>query len=223
MTSLPPTVIICNSRKGNKYLYDGITNKIYRIQNSEKLFSLSKNLSSFLSSDKFELLPHDFSDKQTLGNFSESSIAISGNLLLVIEITQNCNLRCKYCAYSGKYFYERKHCNKSINPTIIEKVIKIFKNMAKSSQIIGITFYGGEPLLKKDLLIKTIKILKQEIDSNKLWVNIVTNGTLLDPMFFGKIKQLCEENFFLAFLLMVQQKFMIDIGELKTMKQLINL
>jgi len=198
MTSLPPTVIICNSRKGNKYLYDGITNKIYRIQNSEKLFSLSKNLSSFLSSDKFELLPHDFSDKQTLGNFSESSIAISGNLLLVIEITQNCNLRCKYCAYSGKYFYERKHCNKSINPTIIEKVIKIFKNMAKSSQIIGITFYGGEPLLKKDLLIKTIKILKQEIDSNKLWVNIVTNGTLLDPMFFGKIKQLCEENFFFS-------------------------
>lgn len=40
--------------------------------------------------------------------------------LLILQVTQNCNLRCKYCVYSGSYS-NRVHTNKRMNFEIAKR------------------------------------------------------------------------------------------------------
>ena len=43
--------------------------------------------------------------------------------IYTIEITQQCNLRCKYCCYSGEYHNRRKHNNSEISWETLEQCI----------------------------------------------------------------------------------------------------
>lgn len=90
------------------------------------------------------------------------------NLLLhlaVVEITNNCNLRCKHCYgfFSG---------NKIIN-------ISNFQNICQQLSLLGvntITLTGGEPLIMGRGIKKYIKISKEHFKT----VNLTTNGTLIN-------------------------------------------
>lgn len=91
----------------------------------------------------------------------------------IIHLTDNCNLNCKYC-------YEKKR-NKDIDFSNITKVIdREIENKSKSSIIY---FYGGEPLLKKDIIKSTIEYAKNKKSKTKFYYGITTNGTLLDDEF----------------------------------------
>ena len=59
----------------------------------------------------------------------------------IVHLTQACNLRCKYC-------YENKK-EKEIEFNKIQLLID--NEINEKSDYSVITFYGGEPLLKKDL------------------------------------------------------------------------
>jgi len=59
-----------------------------------------------------------------------------------LHLTEKCNLRCKYC-------YEEKGC-KELSFEDIKNIFDLaIKNNDKKPNI---TFFGGEPLLKKDLI-----------------------------------------------------------------------
>lgn len=165
------------SQNGNVYYYDSITNKIYRRTTDKPPL--------FKSRDSFKLLT---SEEQ------KTTIPRESNSLLIIEITEKCNFRCTYCAYSGKYFYERKHSNKSISFPDIEKALSVFFSHTVLSKTKGITFYGGEPLLEKDIILKTINYVKSKF-GGEIFFNISTNGLLLDIDFFKEIQGLCGDYF----------------------------
>ena len=63
---------------------------------------------------------------------------------LVLQVTQDCNLRCKYCVYSGNY-YNRVHSKHKMSEEIALRAVDFFmeRSSAVESPIIG--FYGGEP------------------------------------------------------------------------------
>jgi uncharacterized protein len=129
-------------------------------------------------------------------NFEEGlrEVLNSNVNMLILNITEKCNLRCKYCVYSGTYYYERSHSNRSMGEKIIEKALNFyFNNELYNADIKCISFYGGEPLLEFEK-IKNIGEYVSKNFKNKSSFSMTTNGTLLNEEI---IKFLIKYSFFL--------------------------
>ena len=100
----------------------------------------------------------------------------------VIYLTDNCNLSCNYC-------YQNKE-KKDIKFEYIKSLIDY--EITQKNKYSIINFYGGEPLLKKDLIKATINYIKSAKTKTKFYYGITTNGTLLDDDF---IKYMKKNNF----------------------------
>jgi len=88
----------------------------------------------------------------------------------ILHLTDCCNLNCKYC-------YE----NKSNNELFIENIKHIIDyEIKQKNKISNIVFYGGEPLLKKDMIYQTIEYINAKRSKTKFYFGITTNGTLID-------------------------------------------
>ncbi len=89
----------------------------------------------------------------------------------MILVTNNCNLRCKYC-------YENRS-NKVIDLQIMKDAIDfILKNAEEACVIPKITFFGGEPLLHFDDIMKSaIEYVRSK--NNNVILCFVTNGLLI--------------------------------------------
>ena len=98
---------------------------------------------------------------------------------LTLQVTQQCNLRCEYCAYSGIYNNNRKHSNKRMNFETAKKAIDFFLEHTSNTSNIIIGFYGGEPLLEFNLIKQCVTYVEQIVEGKKVLFNMTTNGTLL--------------------------------------------
>jgi len=98
---------------------------------------------------------------------------------LTLQVTQQCNLRCAYCAYSGIYNNSRTHANAVMSFDVAKKAIDFFleRNNELSKVVIG--FYGGEPLLEFDLIKHCVEYSKSKVEGKEIRFNMTTNGTLL--------------------------------------------
>ena len=89
-------------------------------------------------------------------------------------LTENCNLRCKYC-------YEN-HKTRIMKPEVAKDGVDfLFRNSGKDPEI-HITFFGGEPTLHPELMEIIIEravenIEKPEYASKRLEFSIITNCT----------------------------------------------
>jgi len=117
---------------------------------------------------------------------------------LVFEVTDHCNLNCMYCRTSGKlYKFGRKKKDRKKNISIryavnLLKYIFDLKLKNKSREL-HISFYGGEPLVKIQL-IKQIVETAYQLNSGKeleLGFAMTTNATLIHQ----HIHFLVEHNF----------------------------
>ena len=99
---------------------------------------------------------------------------------IVFELTERCNLACRYCTY-GRYYQmapERKLLD--IKWEYIKNVVDYIYAVKDSGSELYVGFYGGEPLLKFDLIKKTIDYC-QTINRKgiKFLYGMTTNGVLL--------------------------------------------
>lgn len=99
--------------------------------------------------------------------------------MFIIGVTEQCNLRCKYCCYSGSYSGKRTHGEFSINKLNIEMIINFIEANSKTESK-RIAFYGGEPLLHFDFVKECFIRCKSRLGNNVSF-SISTNGTLLTP------------------------------------------
>lgn len=101
---------------------------------------------------------------------------------LTLVVTEQCNLRCKYCVYSGNYYYERTHSNRKMPLDLAFKAIDFLFSHARDSAKIYISFYGGEPLLEFNLVKKCVEYVKvkNEMAHKDINFSITTNGILLN-------------------------------------------
>lgn len=99
--------------------------------------------------------------------------------MFTIEMTQQCNLRCTYCCYSGNYRDRRPHNTKEISFDTLQKTLEYIKrHHDKDAEEITVCFYGGEALLAKKKVEWMISELLS-IFKDKVRVSFSTNGLLL--------------------------------------------
>ena len=99
--------------------------------------------------------------------------------LFIIGITEQCNLRCSYCCYSGLYENNRSHSDLSLDSNDIDDILSFISRFAKKDNL-HIAFYGGEPLLQFPLIQYTV-LKGRKIFGDDLICSITTNATLLTP------------------------------------------
>lgn len=105
-----------------------------------------------------------------------------------LHITNNCNMACNYC-------YVDKNNIKIMSTDIIRKAVDIAA--ANTSGSAGIIFFGGEPLLHKNLIYETVEYCrwKQKHQEGMFHFKVTTNGLLMDKSF---IDFSLRENLFIA-------------------------
>jgi len=107
-----------------------------------------------------------------------------------IEVTQQCNLRCKYCCYSGDYDDRRSHASVELSEENLIKCVKfIGENMDLESPYITICFYGGEALLSKRKIEQIINLLETNHPDIYFVFSISSNGLLLNK---SNIEWICN-------------------------------
>jgi len=223
------------SKKGNHYIYDVNTNKfilvgeiIYNIINDflalskEELISKWKNQYSVrtITSAYQTIMTHYkkglFSEqrpKQMALQYSWDEIkrildAEIGHMIL--NITERCNLRCKYCTHSGTYYYERKHSANSMKKHVLEYALQFYLKHSHKAKHRSISFYGGEPLIEFKKIMKAVIFLSNT--KRKINFRLSSNGILLNK---NIITFLIKNNFSLQISLdgprQIQDKYRIDI------------
>lgn len=97
--------------------------------------------------------------------------------MFIIGITEQCNLRCTYCCYSGAYTNNRIHGSRALTFKEINDIYSFIQSVIKKRHF-RIAFYGGEPLLKYPLIQYAILKGKERWNSDVEFA-MSTNGTLL--------------------------------------------
>ena len=88
---------------------------------------------------------------------------------LVFEVTDACNLKCKYCAYGDMYddYDTREEKMLPVNKAIrlIDYLVDFWKSGRNKSgkQKIYLSFYGGEPLLNMPFIMDIIEYVENKI------------------------------------------------------------
>ncbi|MCI0500852.1 MAG: radical SAM protein, partial [Epsilonproteobacteria bacterium] len=214
LSVVPTSITHFFKTKKNLYVYDAPTNEILRFDKKSQLLikemydnSLNDILQNIYNKECLEELKGKISYLKKIGIFKSKfdfpiSIPYNDNELLIflrsqmdnllLEVTQNCNFRCKYCTYTGNYFHQRIHSFKKMDKNIAKSAIMLFSKRCKDE--INIGFYGGEPLSNFEIIKYSIEICQKVFSNKKIFYYITTNGSLIDQEIAGFLRQ---HNFFI--------------------------
>lgn len=172
------------------YFFDAVVNQIVPL--SDNSFEQASRL---LQGEGCEVLTGEIQELIEQGFFSDSPVEkivhpyekylpliLSRTLNhITLQVTQNCNLRCKYCIYSvGDGANQRHHSAKRMDWQTAKRAVDFLWEHSIDSDEISIGFYGGEPLLERPLLEKVVEYANERFEGKCIKYNITTNGTLLN-------------------------------------------
>lgn len=106
---------------------------------------------------------------------------------ITFEITDACNLKCKYCGYGEFYndYDKRENTNLPIEKAsaILDYLSDLWQSNINTStkKCVDIGFYGGEPLLNVGFMENVIEYINQKLIPNRIFTySMTTNAMLLD-------------------------------------------
>lgn len=156
-------------------VYDPYTNLLYEkeMESHFKYFREPSNIYQKISpvlgtkypNDKNEVIPYIGSQ---LNRF-------------VMDITEECNLRCKYCIYGGDYSNRRSFTKNKMTEDTLLKSINFIYNLKKHlpiKPVTSISFYGGEPFMNFKIIKKGINAAKKIFPKDKVAFLITSNGSI---------------------------------------------
>ena len=107
---------------------------------------------------------------------------------MVLEVAQDCNLRCRYCyAEGGSYGREVK----LLDPALARKAVRLLVEDSCDQENVTLILFGGEPLLNMEAVkaaVEEVEMLTAGTDK-KVFVSLTTNGTLLTPEIVAFIRR----------------------------------
>lgn len=194
------SVEIQNPKNKNEvFLFNTLSSAIISLSNKEIEFLKEKNYTiNELGNLKYLieegiLVPEDRNEYEYI-KYNEFLFQQNFNndnyLSYVIAPTTGCNLRCKYCFEKGQ---ESKI---TMSDETIEQIIKFILADAERLKIkkVNIVWFGGEPLLCFNQIIKLGSALKQNLEQNNIefTTKIITNGILLSKNKAKELKEKCN-------------------------------
>lgn len=106
---------------------------------------------------------------------------------IIFEVTDACNLRCKYCAYADLYggYDERENLRFPLHKAKL--ILDYLHDIWKKCRVDGVEtpftvgFYGGEPLLNVPFIKQVMEYVESlEQTGRKIHYSMTTNAMLLD-------------------------------------------
>ena len=185
-----------------RYLYDVNTNVIKKI--SPELYEaltqkkeLGEKLSREIKALNDEGIAMPTKAETVMHPFTKfTKFATDRNMYqLVLQVTQGCNLRCSYCAFTNGEG-SRHHSSKRMSWETAKKALDFFLRHTVDRNAVVISFYGGEPLLEFGLIKKCVAYADEIFEGKKHDFIMTTNATLLDD---EKVDFLVEHKFRLTF------------------------
>lgn len=183
----------------NSYFYDTGTGKVLKVNDGLKRF-LEKVLAGVSERElEAEAVENDLDIEEVLLYIQSEDLLKGTNgtklyndtmikkakdeignqcMQLILELTGACNLRCKYCIYSSSEIGYRTFHSENMPIEIIEQSIEYMKQHAEKD--VFISFYGGEPLIRFDLMKYAIEYAKKELSDRILHFGFTTNLTLMN-------------------------------------------
>lgn len=178
------------------YFYDTGTGKVIKLDaNSKKLFETLYDES--LSTLGLKEIINSIEDLTEITQFIKAEHLLSNPLAtefitakakvssdtfkcgqLIIELTGNCNLRCKYCIYNDFYDGNRSFNTKNIEFETAKKAID-YVYAHRDPEKLAITFYGGEPLINFNVMRQCIDYCLENLRDVELSFSFTTNLTLM--------------------------------------------
>lgn len=99
--------------------------------------------------------------------------------LVLLEITERCNLRCGYCIYNPRFTQKRDHGTRDMSQGTAFQAINYLARNSQGKKDVAITFYGGEPLLRFPFIRSCVDYARKVLLKKDLSFSLTTNGTLL--------------------------------------------
>lgn len=181
--------ILLDINKSNFYSIDGKYLDVIKVLKKEQN---EKSLVEKYTTDEVKAVIEELIEQEILvKEFTAAEVlSVDRNkevINLVMNISQDCNLRCIYCfASTGHYKGDRTLMSKEV----ADKALRWFFNQAKQSKVLNLHLFGGEPLMNIPLveyIVETCKQLEKEY-SKKIYINVCTNGTILNENLLKLIK-----------------------------------
>lgn len=105
---------------------------------------------------------------------------------VTFEVTDSCNLNCKYCGYGELYQGYDKRTGKNLSVKTAKNLLNFLDSLKRSTlnrkffKKMRVGFYGGEPLLNFPLIEEIVSCSRSIWGMDGVAFDITTNGTLLD-------------------------------------------
>jgi len=97
---------------------------------------------------------------------------------LVLSVTEHCNQRCTYCQNSQSHAGNRGHRDGHMTWNVAKQSIDYFLARRDKDKEVSISFYGGEPILKWDLVCQSVHYIHENNHQNNMNIHLVSNATL---------------------------------------------
>lgn len=164
------------------YAYDGMTNRIITVNKASVCEELTDEVCDKLYAeleDKGFVNDICFDSVEWKKSFDEyKTAALNANPRLLLEVTKRCNLNCDYCFVSGAACTSKQE--KDMSEETLIKALDMFIGMNTECEHIGVDFYGGEALIRFDLIKKAVEYIKGTVKDKPVSFGISTNGVLLN-------------------------------------------
>ncbi len=178
--------------KNNNYIYDGNSTNLFAITDEMKV-NHKEIINALIANDDTQLDLSEFREAVDAGYFKplknnqlhywfdeaeyESELDTRNVKHVMVEMSQDCNMRCRYCVYGGHYPNERVHTKGEVEErTLLNAADILLEYNTNEDKILN--FYGGEPFLEFEKIRKTVEYVSVKDPSIKFF--FTTNGTLLN-------------------------------------------
>lgn len=188
--------------RNNGYIYDVGTSKVLQCEKLEyailenifenngaqnlnalnledsKLIAALDNVLNTITEENLLKAPKLTTFASVHSDFKALKGKIENNLeQITLELTERCNLRCKYCIYSDENESYRGFDVHDMTWETAKAAIDY--GLQHSGKNLAITFYGGEPLLHFDLIKKCVEYSQKNARGKELGYSMTTNLTLM--------------------------------------------
>lgn len=188
---------ISHEERGVYIIYNALSNAMMQVDydlghfisklNSMEIHHLDPDIISALKNNGMIISQNvdEFADVKKRATNSRKTLTDSSSLFLCISPTNSCNMQCPYCFQGDKSAKTRdtKYLNEE-NMNLLKQMVlnAVEKPHATKIERIQIEWFGGEPLLRKNVIKEFSKFVldicaKYKID---FFASIITNASLLD-------------------------------------------